>query len=96
MIPNQCIEVQTSPEARFSVPPWFAEVVMVAQYLATNGLLEAFGQPHGLRNEMYIWLKCLRRLVQYPHFFWEEFRNSSALWKCKSDKGCSRATSLLR
>src|SRR2546421_595610 len=26
MIPNPCIEVQTSPEARPSVPPWFAEV----------------------------------------------------------------------
>ena len=30
MIPNASIEVQTSPEARFSVPPWFAEVVMLA------------------------------------------------------------------
>jgi hypothetical protein len=44
MIPNPCIEVQTSPEARASVPPWFAEVVMVAQHFATNSLLEAFGQ----------------------------------------------------
>lgn len=44
MIPNPCIEVQTAPEARSSVPPWFAEVVLLAQYLAKNGPLEAFEQ----------------------------------------------------
>jgi hypothetical protein len=33
MIPNQCIEVQTSPVARFSVPSWFAEVVILTQHL---------------------------------------------------------------
>ena len=42
MIPNPCIEVQTSPVERFSVPPWFAEVVILTQHLATNGHLEAF------------------------------------------------------
>lgn len=40
---NECIEVQTTPEARFSIPPWFAEVVIVAQYLAMHGLFDAFG-----------------------------------------------------
>ena len=44
MIPNPCIEVQTSPEARPSVPPWFAEVVMIAHDLTTKGQLEAFAQ----------------------------------------------------
>src|SRR5713101_7224248 len=42
MIPSPCIEVQTSPEDRPSVPAWFAEVVIIARHLATNGLLEAF------------------------------------------------------
>jgi len=42
MIPNPCIEVQTSPLERPSVPEWFAEVVMIARYLATKGLIEAF------------------------------------------------------
>jgi len=42
MIPNPCIEIQTSPVDRFSVPEWFAEVVIVTQYLAMNKLLEAF------------------------------------------------------
>ena len=43
MIPNPCIEVQTSPVDRPSVPAWFAEVVIIAQHLATRGLLEVFG-----------------------------------------------------
>jgi hypothetical protein len=41
MIPNPCIEVQTSPDERPSVPAWFAEAVMVAQHLTTKGVLEA-------------------------------------------------------
>ena len=41
MIPNPCIEVYTSPVERSSVPPWFAEVVIMAQHLAAKGLLEA-------------------------------------------------------
>jgi hypothetical protein len=42
MIPDPCIEVQTSPLDRLSVPPWFAEVVIMTQHLARKGLLEAF------------------------------------------------------
>src|SRR5260370_39031414 len=42
MILNHCIEVQTSPVDRRSVPPWFAEVVIIARHLATKGLLDAF------------------------------------------------------
>lgn len=34
-------EVHTSPEDRPSVPAWFAEVVIIAQHLATKGLLDA-------------------------------------------------------
>jgi hypothetical protein len=44
MIPNGCIEVQTSPVDRPSVPAWFAEVVIIARHLASKGLLEAFAQ----------------------------------------------------
>jgi hypothetical protein len=44
MIPNGCIEIQTSSLDRASVPSWFAEVVMIAHHLATQGLLEAFTQ----------------------------------------------------
>ena len=42
MIPNPCIEVQTSPVDRPSVPPWFAEVVIIVQHLRRRGLLDAF------------------------------------------------------
>src|SRR5207244_11117320 len=44
MISNPCIEVQTTTENRFSVPAWFAEVVIIARYLEKQGLLEAFAQ----------------------------------------------------
>jgi hypothetical protein len=42
MISKPCIEIQTSPEDRPSVPAWFVEVVIVVQHLATRGLLDAF------------------------------------------------------
>jgi hypothetical protein len=42
MISNSCIEIQTSPVDHPSVPAWFAEVVIVAQHLATKGVLDAF------------------------------------------------------
>ncbi len=42
MLPNSCIEVQTSPEDRPSVPPWFAEVVIIVQHLMAEGVLDAF------------------------------------------------------
>src|SRR5215471_6955626 len=44
MIPTPCIEVHTSAADRPAVPPWFAEVVLIAQHLSTKGLLEAFAQ----------------------------------------------------
>jgi len=42
MIPDSCIEIHTTPEDRPSVPPWFAEVVILARHLTTTDLLEAF------------------------------------------------------
>jgi hypothetical protein len=42
MISKPCIEIHTSPEDRPSVPPWFAEVVIMAQHLTTKGLLDTF------------------------------------------------------
>jgi hypothetical protein len=42
MIPNPCIEVHTSPVDRPSVPPWFAEVVIIAHHLRTKGRMSAF------------------------------------------------------
>jgi hypothetical protein len=42
MIPNPCIEVYTTPLDRPSVPPWFAEVAIIAGHLTSKGLLDAF------------------------------------------------------
>jgi hypothetical protein len=47
MISNPCIEVQTTSENRFSVPVWFAEVVIIAGYLEQQGRISAFA--HQLR-----------------------------------------------
>ena len=44
MIPIPSIEVQTSCEDRPSVPAWFAEVVLIAQYLTQHGVLETLTQ----------------------------------------------------
>jgi hypothetical protein len=44
MIANPSIEVQTSAVERPCVPAWFAEVVILSQYLTTKGLREAFAQ----------------------------------------------------
>ncbi len=41
MLPNRCIEIQTSPQERPAVPAWFAEVVMLVQHLANQGQLDA-------------------------------------------------------
>jgi hypothetical protein len=42
MISNPGIEVQTTSETRFSVPAWFAEVVIIAGYLEKQGRVSAF------------------------------------------------------
>jgi hypothetical protein len=44
MISNPCIEVQTTSEKRFSVPVWFAEVVIIARYLEKKGRISAFAR----------------------------------------------------
>ena len=44
MIPNRCIEVQTSPVDRPSVPAWFAEIAMIVRHLESKGVLVAFAQ----------------------------------------------------
>src|SRR5512135_1613612 len=41
MIDTACIALQASAQERPSVPPWFAEVVLIAHYLTQQGVLEA-------------------------------------------------------
>jgi hypothetical protein len=40
-IAHPCLEVQTSESPQPAVPPWFAETILLAQYLRTHGLLDA-------------------------------------------------------
>lgn len=68
MVSNPCIEVQTSPEDRPSVPEWFAEVVIMARHLTTTGLLDAFAHQVRLvrgRFGTYEPLDFLALLVGY-------------------------------
>ena len=50
MISNPCIEVQTSADDCPSVPPWFAEVVLMVDHLTTKGILDAFAHQIRLRR----------------------------------------------
>jgi hypothetical protein len=40
-IAHPCLEIQTSEPPQPAVPPWFAETILLAQYLRTHGLLDA-------------------------------------------------------
>jgi hypothetical protein len=68
MIPNRCIDVQTSPDDRASVPAWFAEVVIIVQHLTTKGMLDAFAHrvclPRG-RFGSYEAIDFLALLIGY-------------------------------
>src|SRR5690349_1434848 len=53
MIPNPCLEVQTSAVDRPSVPAWLAEVTLLAQHLTRRRVLDAIGdQVHLARGRM--------------------------------------------
>ena len=93
MIPNECIEVQTSPVDRPSVPPWFAEVVIIAHHLATKGLLEAFAQQvHLVRGRFgsYEPIDFLALLIGYAisgertlaDFFERVHLSRQPSWRC--------------
>jgi hypothetical protein len=68
MIPNPSTLVYTSPADCPSVPPWFAEVVVIVQHLAAKGLLDAFAHQIRLvrgRFGTYEPLDFLALLVGY-------------------------------
>ena len=45
------IEMRTSPEEVPSLPPWFAEVVVLARYFSQQGYLDAISQRVRLARE---------------------------------------------
>jgi len=42
-VPHPCVDIHTTPAPQPSIPPWFAEIVLIAGYLRSHGLLEALG-----------------------------------------------------
>jgi hypothetical protein len=40
-LPHPCVDIHTTPAPQPSIPPWFAETVLIAGYLRSHGLLEA-------------------------------------------------------
>ncbi|MGO8949917.1 MAG: hypothetical protein ACLQUY_20125 [Ktedonobacterales bacterium] len=40
-LPHPCVDIHTTPAPQPSIPPWFAESVLIAGYLRSHGLLEA-------------------------------------------------------
>jgi hypothetical protein len=42
-LPHPCVDIHTTSAPQPSIPPWFAEIVLIAGYLRGHGLLEAFG-----------------------------------------------------
>src|SRR5262249_49632848 len=37
---HPCVDIHTTPAPQPSIPPWFAESVLIASYLRNHGLLE--------------------------------------------------------
>ena len=38
-IADSSVNIQTTPESHFSIPPWFGEVVVISKYLQKHGVL---------------------------------------------------------
>jgi hypothetical protein len=40
-IPHPCVDIHTTPAPQPSLPPWFAEIVLITGHLRSHGLLDA-------------------------------------------------------
>lgn len=50
-VPHPCVDIQTTPAPQPSIPPWFAEIVLIAGYLRSHGLLDMLSnQVHLVRK----------------------------------------------
>jgi hypothetical protein len=43
-LPHPCVDIHTTPAPQPSIPPWFAEIVLVAGYLRGHGVLDALSE----------------------------------------------------
>lgn len=50
-VPHPCVDIHTTPISQASIPPWFAETILIAGYLRGHGLLSALNtQVHLVRK----------------------------------------------
>lgn len=50
-VPHPCVDIHTTPAPQPSIPPWFAEVVLIAGHLRGHSLLDALStQVHLVRG----------------------------------------------
>lgn len=50
-VPHPCVDIHITATPQLSSPPWCAEVVLIAGYLRSHGLLEALNtQVHCVRK----------------------------------------------
>jgi hypothetical protein len=50
-IPHPCVDIHTTPAPHLSLPPWFAEIVLITGHLRSHGLLDALNtQVHLVRG----------------------------------------------
>lgn len=50
-VPHPCVDIHTTPSPQPSIPPWFAESILIAGSLRSHGLLEALNtQVHLVRK----------------------------------------------
>src|ERR1700737_2597296 len=51
MISNSSVEIHTTAQECAAVPSWFAEVTLIAQYLSTTHVLDAFAHQVHLKRK---------------------------------------------
>ena len=50
-VPHPCVDIHTTPAPQPSLPPWFAEIVLIAGYLRSHGHLDVLSnQVHLVRK----------------------------------------------
>src|SRR5258706_16311532 len=66
MIPSR-VSLKLTEEVQYAPPPWMAEVAIVAQVLASRGVLTALGQVHEVRSRCghYVFLDFAAVLLGY-------------------------------
>jgi hypothetical protein len=52
-VAHPCVDIHTTPAAQPSIPPWFAETVLIAGYLRSHGLLEALNTQVRLERKRF-------------------------------------------